>query len=233
MKAKQLAMRDPALAAIMGVDFGSDFGQDDDEIHLNSDPTFGADFGADFGDDMGDDYGADFGDDMGADFGAAPARPTASQAMAVWKKHRQQSMDTSRRQRILEPNKHSAVKVERYAFTLSQSLVLGVASAISLTGSPDVTIRPQRVSMNAPTPMFATISDIRVANVSVTIGTGAEDAFDYNALGVGQTLDMPTISPQTRATVLGNYTGFVPVGFVGGATVTFSTTFKGPASMVA
>jgi len=106
------------------------------------------------------------------------------------------------------------------------ALVLGVAGAINATGQPDTNIRPQRCTMNAPQPGFATIAEIKVANVSVSVG-GTQDAFDYSALGVGQSLDMPTLTPANRATVLGNYTGFVPPGYVGGAPYTFCASFKG------
>ena len=65
------------------------------------------------------------------------------------------------------------------------------------------------------------------------VGAGQEDAFNYNANGVGQSLDMPTLNPANRATVLGNYTGFVPPGFIAATVVPFSVTFKGPATLVA
>lgn len=233
---RQLAMRDPALAAIMGAITGTNFGVEP-RRGGRSVSSFGDEYGDDpFGaDDVGDDYGAEFGDDYGAEFGAAAlARPTPAAAAAAWRAKRAQMAATARRGRILEPNKGSAVKVEKYAFSISQTITLGTAvSFTTLTGQPDTTIRPQRVSMNAPSPMFAFVQEIKVANVSVTIGSGLEDAWNYNALGVGQALDMPTLSPANRATVLGSYSGFVPPGFVGGTSTTFSVTFKGPSSIVA
>ncbi len=134
---------------------------------------------------------------------------------------------------LLEPNKGSSIKVERYSFTIDQNITLGTTVALNMTGQPDTTIRPQTVTMNAPTPMFATISTIKVANVSVTVGPGNEDAFNYNANGWGRSLDMPTLSPANRATVVGSYTGFVPPGFVAATAVSFNASFKGPASIVA
>jgi hypothetical protein len=223
-------MRDPALAALLGALPGSNFGTESD-----FGAEFGDDVGDDMGDDMGDDYGAEFGDDYGAEFGAAAlTKPSPQAALAAWRALRAKRGMTQHRGRLLEPNKGSAVKVERYAFTISQAITLGVATAFTtLTGQPDTTIRPQRVTMNAPTPMFAFIQEIKVANVSVTVGSGLEDAFNYNANGVGASLDMPTLSPANRATVLGAYTGFVPPGFVGGTPVNFSVSFRGPASIVA
>jgi len=216
--ARTLAMRDPALAAIMGV--------------------LGASAGADFGAEFGNDYGAEFGDDFG-EFGldapavpVASSKPNAQAMMALWQQHQMKRAHTTRREMLLEPNKGSTAKIERYSFSINQDIVLGTAQALELSGQPDTTIRPQRVTMNAPQPGFATIAEIKVANVSVTVG-GDEDAYDYNALAVGSTLDMPTLSPANRAKILGNYTGFVPPGFVGGSDYKFTASFKGPASIVA
>jgi len=215
---KQLAHRDPALAALMGAIAigGADFGNDD------------------AGDDYGDEYGDDeAGDDAMAadDFGGRrrrPARPAAGgQAMAMWREQR-----AAQRASLLNPNAGSKVKVEVFSFTLSTPIVLTTASALSLTGFPNVPIRPKRVTMNAPAPGFALITDIKVANLSAFIGGGSEDAFNYSALGVGQSLDLPTLSSSTPATVLGNYTGFLPPGYVALSAYTFTVSFKGPAKMV-
>lgn len=213
-------MRDVALAAAVGVISGADFG---------------GEFGTDFGD---DDYGGDFGDDYGADApAAAVATPTVprfnpAQAAQLWVKHHRGQANTQRRASILDPNRGSNIKVERYSFNLNQNLVIGTASPVSITKSPDVTFRPQRTTVNAPTPGFVLIAEIKVANVSVTMGD-AEDAYNFSSLGVGQSLDMPTLTPSNRASVLGNYTGFTPPGYVGGSAYTLNVNFKGPASVVA
>ena len=211
-------MRDPANAALFGVIGTAQLGRN------------GSDFGADggfggFGDDeAGDDYGDD--DDHGAD---APSHAALARLGAH---HHKKMKKANKRRQLLDPNGDSSLKVERYAFTLSQAITLGTAAAFTtLTGQPDTKIRPQRVVMNAPGPMFAFIQEIKVANVSVTVGTGLEDAFNYNANGVGQSLDMPTLEPANKATVLGSYTGAIPPGFVGGTSTFFSVTFKGPSSM--
>lgn len=214
-KAKTLAMRDAAAAALMGA-----IGE--------GDADFGIDFGGDYGED--DSYGVDFGADMAI---AAPqAAPPPHALLALWQKHQADSSNTRRRAMLLEPNKGSKVKVERYTFYLNQSLVLGTASAIAASGNPDCDIRPQRVTVNAPTYGFCTLTNIKVANVSVLIG-GIADAFDFNANGVGQSLDLPTLTPANRASIDGSYTGFVPPGFAGGSAYTFCAGLKGPASMVA
>ncbi len=227
--AQQLAMRDPALAALMGALPGADFGSD-----------FGADFG-EFGDDMGADYGADYGADWGAEFGAAaavthaPAHHAAAThgvnpaMMALWKKHQAAQAHTSRRHALLKPNAGSTIKVEGYSFSINQTIAaLGVASPLTLAGTPTVDIRPIRVTMNAPSVGFATISEIKVSNVSATVG-GVGDAFKYSILGVGAHMKLPMLTPSTPATVLGNYTGFLPPGFVGGSAYLFEACFEGPA----
>lgn len=221
--ARQLALRDPALAALLGV-VGS--GSSD----------FGADFGADFGDDsdFGDDYGAEFGADFGAD-AALATTPKAAEMQKAWSHYqatKARHQYSKRREMMLEPNKGSSVKIERYSFSINDTMTLGVVKTLDLTGQPDTNIRPQRVTMNAPAPGFVIVNEIKVANVSVTVG-GSEDAFDYAATAVGSSLDMPTLTPANRATVLAGYTGFVPPGYVAGSSYLFAVSFKGPASIIA
>lgn len=238
--AKTLAMRDPAAAILLGAIAGADFGAE-------SDADFGSDFGDDWGADfgsvfspMGADFGTTFGDiaEMGADFGAAAPlalapKPTAQQMTQMYVNGIKKAAKTEKRQSLLEPNKGSSSKVERYSFAISQAITIGTAVAINMTGSPDVDIRPQRVVCNAPAPLYVFLSLIKVANVTVTVGPGVEDAFDYGALAVGTMLDLPTLTPANRATVQGNYTGFIPPGYVNGTASFFVTSFKGWASIVA
>lgn len=231
---RDLSLRDPALAALLGLIGGvtpagvnADFGHDvDDDERYGQQSQIGVDFGNDYS-------------DIGIDFGAEAALATASatgptpQVMqALWKKHLSGQAISSSRQRLLEPNSGSDVKIERYAFSVNASLVLATASAIVASGNPDTNIRPQRVTMNAPSPGFMTVSEIKVANVSVTVG-GIADGFEYFAGGVGQSLDMPTLTPAQRATVLGTYSGFTPPGFVAGTAYLFCASFKGPATITA
>jgi len=224
MKQRQLVVRDTALAALMGGLAGGDFGGE-----------FGG-FGAD-DDDMGDDYGDDYGedDDVGGDFGAAARRrvvrrPTAQAAAAAHKKLSLQRARHNNRVAKLDPNMGSPTKIERYSFSLSQDMVLGTATAFNtnMSGTPDTKFRPQVITINAPAPGFALISNIKMANVNVTVGPGSEDAFNYASQGWGRSLDMPTLTPSNRATVSGSYTGYVPPGYVAAATFTLSVNFKGP-----
>lgn len=217
--ARDLALRDPALAAIVGAIPGSNFGAARAE----------ADFGGDLSGE--DDLGVEFGDDV--DFGAARrGGPSQAQLHALWLKHSAQAAHSQRRAMLLEPNKGSTSKIGRYSFSINQSLVLGTASAVSASGQPDTNIRPQRVQMNAPSAGFVTISEMKVANVSVTVG-GTADAIEYSATAVDSHLDMPTLTPANRATVLGSYTGFVPPSYVAASAYLFTISFKGPASVIA
>ena len=210
--ARALAMRDPALAVLSGA--------------IDDSTDFGAEYGFDFA--GGADYGFEFGDDAPA---ALPA-PTPAQAMQAYRDLHMQKAHTQRRASLLEPNKGSAVKVEVYEFNVNQTLTLATALSFTATNQPDTNIRPKRISMNAPAPGFVTITELKVANVSVIVG-GTSDAWNYNANGVGQHLDLPTLSPANRATIIGSYTAFVPPGFVGGSSYLFCVSMKGPASVIA
>lgn len=253
--AAQLSMRDPALGALLGLIPGADFGNE----AVLAEADFGADFGYNDFSPVGTDFdpyaamGADFGSfewageqalaSYGADFGAAKVAagpPTAAQFLAMQKtiqtmqtQLRAKAVKTAQRATLLEPNKGSNVKVERYSFGLSQALVVGTAAAIVLAGNPSVDIRPQRICTNVPGPNYVFLTLIQVANVVVTVGTGVEDASDYANVAVATMLDLPTLSTQTPARVTGNYFGFVPASYVIGAATFFTTSFKGWANITA
>lgn len=230
MNHAQLIKRDPARAILLGVydapdapvDFGAefDFGSD-----FSTMLDAGADF--DFGDD--DDYGDD--DDDG-DFGAAPKRRRINpqRAMQAMKRANSMKQRSVKRGMLMNPNAGSAIKVERYSFNLSTALVLGAASAIAMSDQPDVNIRPERITTNTPWPGFVTISNMRIANVNVTIGTGVADASSWAGNSFNTELNLPTMSPAQRAVVQGNYTGFVPPGYAGAAGFTFTVQLIGNAS---
>jgi hypothetical protein len=226
--ARQLAMRDPALAALMGALPGQDFGHDamgGQEADFGISPF---DVSANIGE---DDFGA-FGYGFGADAAlAAPAAtPHPAVVQAAYHAHVKQKAHTTHRTSLLDPNAHSTVKVERYSFSISTPLVLNVASAINMTLQPNTKIRPQRVIFNAPSPNFVIITTLQVANVNVFVG-GSEDANTYGPLSQGVMLDLPTLEPANRATVTGNYTGFVPPGFANNFAYTFIATFQGPSTI--
>lgn len=233
--AKQLALRDPAAAVLLGAIAGADFGSEPSDFGAEFGDDWGADFGSVFSPtDFGEDFGADFGDDFGAAAAALTVPKPTPQVMAnMYVASMKKKAKTDKRKNLLEPNAGSAAKVERYSFAVSQAITIGTGVAMNVTGSPDVDIRPQRVVCNVPTPAFVFLSLIKVANVTVTVGPGVEDAFDYSAIAVGTMLDLPTLTPANRATVQGTYTGFIPPGYVNGTSSFFVTSFKGWASIVA
>ncbi len=233
--AHALAVReDRAFAALMGAHGGSsDFGKEYDRFVLqpkSSDFGYTPEF-------AGDEDVLDFSDfgytpEFGADLPTSGEVPPPHVAVALWQQHKRDGMRTNQRTQLLEPNRGSKVKVEKYCFGLNQALVIGTAASVSAERSPSASIRPQRVCVNAPTPAFGTFSDMKVANVSVILG-GSIDAFQWSAFGVGVALDMPTLSPSNSATVTGLYTGFVPPGFAGGFAFPYCIGLTGPASIIA
>ena len=227
-----LAMRDPALAALLGALPGSDFGA---EFGHTPDPQYemGAEFGY-YG------YGADAPPPPHAM--VAPPPPHMAHGhngygihpehAALLRAHHHRQHRTLGRELLLEPNKGSTTKVERYDFSLNQTVQIGTTSVIDMTLQPSVTLRPQRLICNAPAPGFVVFTTIQVANVAVTVGV-ATDAFSYGALAVGSHLDCPTLSPANRATLAGQYTGFTPSGYAPNLQFLFVATFQGPATIVA
>lgn len=162
---------------------------------------------------------------------AAPAAAVHPAAMALWAHHHKQRSASARREMLLEPNKGSATKIERYTFSVSTDVITGTASSFSASNSPDVCFRPQRITANLAQPGLVIIDGIRVANVNVTVG-GVFDAFDFNADGVGQSLDMPTLSPSNKLTVSGGYTGVAVPGLTPPAPFKVVFSAKGPAKIV-
>ena len=140
---------------------------------------------------------------------------------------------TAARTMLLDPNRDSTVKVERYSFSFSPTtnLVLGTASNIpTFTQNPSTSIKGQRVVMNAPVAGFILVSTLQVANVNVFVG-GTEDAFTYSAGAQGVMLDLPRLDPQNRATSAGAYTGVLPPGYTAGNSYQFIITLQGPSTM--
>jgi hypothetical protein len=194
---KHLALRDAALAALVGALPGSNFGAD-------YTPHFGTEFGH-----IGED-------------------PTPQNVAAAWNAVKA----TKSRQAVLEPNAGSSSKIQRYGFAVNQTVTLATPVALSAGGNPETHFRPQRITVNVPGPGMILVDAIKVANVGVLVG-GTHDAYDFSPLGVGQALDVPTISPANRINVTGSYTGTVPLPLTGVGAFKVAVAFKGPASMVA
>lgn len=249
MNARQLAMRDPARAAIMGAISGESFG-------------FGQDYGASqvandrrpsprlaysrpsvgFGDDYGFgayDYGfgapAHHAKHPAAHPGAHPAAHPAHPAHAAhaWATSPHNPTSTASRTMLLDPNRDSTVKVTGYSFSFSPiaSLVLGTPSSLgTFTQQPSTSIKGRRVLTNAPVPGFVLLTALQIANVNVFVGT-TEDAFTYNAGAQNVIMDLPRLDPQNRATASGSYTGALPAGYTAGSAYQFVITLQGPSTL--
>lgn len=206
---KQLAMRDPALAIMLGAL-----------------ATPGSDFGTEFGRAR-----TKFGDDYGAD-----SVPTPENMQRAWNQHidKMNKGSTRSRELVLEPNMDSESKIQRYTFAANQDLTLGVAVPVNAGQNPETHIRPQRVTVNTPFGFagFGTLSSIKVANVGVIVG-GVKDMSDFAATAFDTHLDVPTLSPANRVVATGNYSGRTPPGYAPASLFTLCISYTGPASMVA
>lgn len=243
MNMNQLVARDPALGALLGAIPGHDFGYSRPSAMMAAVPMAAlaalpapGRFGVGFGDDYG------FGAPQMAQWGfGAPAphhpvhHPQHPHHPAAHAHHpmTHSPHSTYGRTLLLDPNRESTVKVERYSFSFSpaSSLVLGTASALgTFTANPSTSIKGQRVVTNAPAQGFVTLDSLQIANVNVFVGT-TEDAFTYSAQAQNVVLDLPRLDPQNRATASGDYSGMLPVGFSSGALFKFVVTLQGPSTL--
>jgi len=230
--ARTLAMRDPALASALGI-IGDDFGA---ESRFGGYGSFGSSFGDDVLTHPATQMAVPGTTPIPVRPGSAavvhpanhPDNSTAVQQM--WNNHMSRQAATRKRLAGLYPNADSDVDVERYSFPINTIITaLGTAQNFVMSGSPDCTIRPQRVLFNSPAPAFAFITDIKVSNVSALIGGGnMEDTFFYGANGQGLEIDVPTINPQNKVIVPGSYSSYTPQGFTPGVSFTLVASFRGP-----
>jgi hypothetical protein len=257
MNMHDMARRDPALAVLMGAIAGFDFGGVAPMVPSN--PAYG--FGSDYGWGWGFGAGAPAAPPPAAHPAAAvhaamahmpqmfhphpaahpavhhpaahalhPAHPAhPANAAAAWTN----PTSTAARTMLLDPNRDSTVKVERYSFSFSPAskLVLGTASDMgTFTQQPSTSIKGQRVLANAPIEGFVLLSTLQIANVNVFVG-GTEDAFNYNPRAQNVVLDLPRLDPQNRATASGSYSGALPPGFTAGSQFQFIITLQGPSTL--
>jgi hypothetical protein len=256
-----LVMREPALAMLMGaMPMGHDFGFGGGMTDAMQDPGFAYAWGDDYGFGIASAYDPSMNIGLpGMGFGGIPIPPaapphwgwgaTAPAAMAPqvaahpavqakeaakrWELSNPHS--TASRTALLDPNRDSSVKVERYSFSWSPAapLVLGGGAAVAIptfTQQPSTSIKGQRLLMNAPVAGFVQISTLQIANVNVLVGA-AEDAFTYSPVAMGVMLDLPRLDPQNRATAAGTYSGMLPLGYTAGFSFVFVITLQGPATL--
>ena len=231
------AMQDPGFAAAWGEDYGCGFG-----IASAYDPSLNIGMpGMGFG-------GIPlppaapppyWGWGAGAAAPAMPpqvaAQPAVAQKEVAKRWELSNPHSTASRTALLDPNRDSSVKVERYSFSWSPAapLVLGGGAPVAIptfTQQPSTSIKGQRLLMNAPVAGFVQISTLQIANVNVLVGA-AEDAFTYSSLAMGVMLDLPRLDPQNRATAAGTYSGMLPLGYTAGFNFIFVITLQGPATL--
>src|SRR5271157_5858365 len=125
--ARDLALRDPALAARIGALPSTHYGREPQRSRRNSaerEYAMALEGGADFGDLAGFGYGGDLEaieemSGLGADAPAAPRGGGGHAAHPAIAKHNRMVAHTNRAEMMLDPNKHSATKVEGYSFSLN------------------------------------------------------------------------------------------------------------------
>jgi hypothetical protein len=243
------------MGAIAGANFGAEGTAQADPFTAASvsmqsyqpgaDPRQASPYGADFGD-FG--YGG-FGVDaipapvvqspgagaMVVDHGhhPAPPNPHPHELARVWHEHHARqhhehlmAQHQMHRELLLDPNKYSRLKVERYSFTLIQAFVFGTPDDLNTTLQPACKMRPDRIVTNIPIPFMMEMDTLQVSNVNVLIGSG-EDAWTYNPQAQNVVLQLPTVEPAFRVTLTGFYTGVYPSGYQNGNPFNFRTGLQG------
>lgn len=209
--ARNLVLRDPALAAIHGAFSGADFGIEGN-LALAGREAEGGHYGV--------------AEQLVRDNSQLTHEQRLAHHLMEQRRH------TEERLALLNPNGLSTEKIERYTFSVSQIVVLGAAEGLTMTNSPLTDIKPDRLIFNAPCYNFALISTVQVGNTSVIIG-GSEDAANYSNVAVDVRLGMPLCRTSSRILVAGQYGGLSPAPFTAGNEFTFTGTFHGWARMFA
>jgi hypothetical protein len=212
---RQIAARDPAMAALMG-SMPASFGNDRTESRdlATSDLHHGAYENADMLDTDANQLGRD------------------NREISTLESYRRQDLIMRKlaSERAMDPNRGLSVKIGRYDFSVSTPIVIGDANGFSVSRQPQTRIRSKRLFCNAPCPQFVTISALLVANINVFIG-GPSDAFTYSSQALDSIIDLPTLYPQNQLTIDGTYSGIAPAPFAEGLTYNFISTIQGSAHL--
>lgn len=166
-----------------------------------------------------------FGYDFGADGQLANTPNNMQRALA-------EKAATRQREMILNPNKGSLAKIQRYVLGLFSTITLATPAPLTqMTGKPRTKFRPQRITTNALFPGFASFSSMQVSNVGILVG-GTIDAYDFTPGGGSQCMDVPTLGSQDEISIDGDYSGLVNA-VAPHVTGSFDlvASFKGPSSI--
>ena len=212
-----------------------------------SDPRQSSPYGADFGDFGYGNFGVDApgviapplqhpgGAPLAMHHAAPPAPPAPHphELARVWHEHHARqhhehlmAQHQMHRELLLDPNKYSRLKVERYSFTLLQAFTFGTPDDLNTTLQPACKMRPDRIVTNIPIPFMMEMDTLQVSNVNVLIGSG-EDAWTYNPQAQNVVLQLPTVEPAFRVTLTGFYTGVWPTGYGSGNPFNFRLGLQG------
>ena len=150
-----------------------------------------------------------------------------------WKKMHSRQGRQNRRLEILDPNVGISTKIERYTFSVNDAsgpidTDLGPAK-VFLSGQPATSVRAQRLIVNVPCPGFVYYADIKVANLSITIGAQG-DAWEFNSGAQNSMLDAPTMTPALSLSFAGSYTGLAPAPY-GSFEYTLAAAVQGPSTI--
>jgi hypothetical protein len=112
------------------------------------------------------------------------------------------------------------------------NIVLGTAQDLELYGNPHAAFAPHRLTVNVAWPDFFYIDDIKVGNVSHSLGATTDayefsDAWETVMSGRARIYPLPTVEPAQRITVAGKYTGRIPQGMKAGETFPLKFSFHG------
>jgi hypothetical protein len=113
-----------------------------------------------------------------------------------------------------------------FALSVSHELVLGEPCRFNLSSSTDILFTPEQLHLNVPCMGLVLVHEVKICNVSMTVGTGAIDAIAYSKGEMR--LGGFEMYPANHVSLICEYTGYVPVGYSLGQKYTFSATFKGP-----
>lgn len=158
--------------------------------------------------------------------------PPQNAMQRAWLAIQEQKGITHKRSLVLEPNRGSRLKIQRYNFNISETFVIGTEQGFQIALTPAVTFRPQRVTSNAPCENFVLLSQLQVSTVNAIIG-GLADAWQFNANGQGQELDLPTVGPEISVSIAGTYLGTATPQFAPTQKYVFIVGINGPATLTA